>query len=643
MIHNSPFVRKPFSSSPLFVVRMICVAAAALYLLFGVFFQKFLPEMRDPMPPAHRIVLAIGFLLVFILSYRVSFVKKYIMDFMVAMMMVSYAHLAMQIVLMGFDSGSEITLLMIIPLFNALLYSYRRLLFVNCGFFLIFVIALFFGEHAQTIWFLIVVGSITIASHFMAMSRRVSAQRYENLFNESPMALAFHKIICDKKGQPVDYRYLAVNSAFEDMVGFPAKDIIDKTVRELFPKLEPGWVQRFGEVALNGSVIEFVEYGENLQKYLEVKAYQPSPKHFVTIFTDITEKRKVEAALKHRTDHDWLTGLFTRRYFEDELERLDSTGMLPISIVIADVNGLKLVNDSLGHQEGDILLRRTAQVLSDSSRGKDIVARWGGDEFALLLPDTPESLVSTMCSAMVKNAGEIGDTPIILSISLGYATKTDAKQNLSDILKQAEDHMYRHKSMNARTNRRALIQSFKKVLQEKNHEMIHHGRNVQLLSVALGKRLGLERKETHELSMLSAIHDIGKVAIPESIIQKPGPLTVEEWEIMKRHPEIGYRIALASLDLVPVAESVLSHHEWYNGQGYPKGLVGNDIPLLARILAVTDSFEAMLGTRPYITPKVLGEAKKELLAGAGKQFDPEIVTAFLQMIEETAVLEKLKL
>jgi len=643
MNHDYPFIRKPFASSQLQVSRMICVVAAALYLLFGIFFNSLSSQMNDPMPPLHRIVLAAGFLLVFAFSFRVSFVKKYILDFIVFMMMVSYTHLAMQVTLMGFDSGSEITLLMIIPLFNALLYNYRRLLIANCAFFLIFVIAMFFGRHDQTIWFLIVVASITIASHFMAMSRRVSAQRYENLFNESPMALALHKIICDKKGNPIDCRYLSVNSAFEKMVGLSSSEVIDKTVKELFPHIESALIERFGEVALKGTVIEFEEYSASLQKYLEIKVYQPSSKQFVTIATDITEKRKIEEALKHRTNHDWLTGLFTRRYFEDELERLDSTGLLPISIIVADVNGLKLVNDSLGHHEGDVLLKKTAQVLSDSSRGRDTVARWGGDEFAILLPETSEQMVSTICSSIVNRAGEIGDTPIIVSISLGFATKTEAKQNLPDILKQAEDHMYRHKSMNARTNRRALIQSLKKVLQDKNHEMVFHGRNVQLLSVALGKRMGLERKELHELSMLSAIHDIGKVAIPESIIQKPGPLNMEEWEIMKRHPEIGYRIALASPDLVPVAESVLSHHEWFNGQGYPKGLVANDIPLMARILAVTDSFEAMIGMRPYINAKVLDDAKAELMEGAGKQFDPEIVREFLQMIEETAVLEKLKL
>ena len=172
MIHYYPFIRKPFASSQIQVSRIICVVAAAFYLLFGLFFNSLSSQMNDPMPPSHRIVLAAGFLLVFALSFRVSFVKKYILDFIVFMMMVSYTHLTMQVTLMGFDSGSEITLLMIIPLFNALLYNYRRLLIANCAFFLIFAIAMFFGRHDQTIWFLIVVGSITVASHFMAMSRR---------------------------------------------------------------------------------------------------------------------------------------------------------------------------------------------------------------------------------------------------------------------------------------------------------------------------------------------------------------------------------------------------------------------------------------------------------------------------------------
>ncbi len=150
--------------------------------------------------------------------------------------------------------------------------------------------------------------------------------------------------------------------------------------------------------------------------------------------------------------------------------------------------------------------------------------------------------------------------------------------------------MYRRKGLQARSSRKSLVQSLQTVLQNKSQEMVQRSNNVQLLTEAFGRKLGMEDKALHELTLLAAIHDIGNVAIAEAVISKPGPLTEEEWETMRRHPEIGYRIALASLDLEPVAEGILHHHEWWDGTGYPHGLKGMAIPLQARVLAIPIPF-----------------------------------------------------
>jgi diguanylate cyclase (GGDEF)-like protein/PAS domain S-box-containing protein len=353
----------------------------------------------------------------------------------------------------------------------------------------------------------------------------------------------------------------------------------------------------------------------------------------VAVSRDITERKHYEEQLKYLSVHDQLTGLYNRRFLEEEIERLDTPRQLPISIIMGDLNGLKLANDVFGHQEGDRLLIKATEIINGCCRQEDLIARWGGDEIVILLPQTgiktAEEISRRIKEKCDYESRENG--PVQISIALGYATKSKATENIWQVLKEAEDSMYSDKLLHAKSNRDAIISSLKAALFEKSMETEEHAQRLKELCRKIGKSMGLNPHQMDELELLATLHDIGKVAIKKSILMKPGPLTEGEWVQMKKHPEIGYRIAQAAPELSSIAEYILSHHERWDGKGYPRGLKEEEIPLLSRILAVADAFDAMTNNRTY--RKAIGreEALAAIKRNAGKQFDPKVVSVFCQL------------
>ncbi len=354
----------------------------------------------------------------------------------------------------------------------------------------------------------------------------------------------------------------------------------------------------------------------------------------VMVFWDVSHDKEQQRQILYLSYHDPLTGLYNRRFIEDRMKKINVENKLPLAVIMGDVNGLKITNDVFGHRAGDRLLQKVADIFRSICRKEDIIARWGGDEFLILLPyttlETTEKIMEQIRHMFRKSAEE----SLQVSVSLGCAVKKAEEENLEVILRQAEELMYHQKLLEGSSYRNTIINTLLATLHEKSMETEEHAERIKGYCQAVGRRLKLKADELNELELLAVLHDIGKVGIPQHILQKPGVLTELEWDEMKRHSEIGYRIAQTTPELSVVAEYILSHHERWDGMGYPRKLKGTQIPILCRILAVADSYDAMTNDRVYRKAIPQEEAIVELEHNAGTQFDPEIVTIFLNIIPE---------
>jgi diguanylate cyclase (GGDEF)-like protein len=348
------------------------------------------------------------------------------------------------------------------------------------------------------------------------------------------------------------------------------------------------------------------------------------------ILTDITEKQTTQDWVMYFTFHDKLTSLYNRAYVDNIIPQLQLESTLPISIIMADMNGLKLTNDVFGHQSGDKLLINIAQVLLKCCRKKDIVTRWGGDEFLIILPGSDSDACERVCERIRQTCRRAEADPIGLSVSLGDATLTDWNTDLLSLVSVAENKMYSEKVTESRDFRRKIILNMEQTLQTKCFEESGHMQRLQTMAAQFARKLGMAEgsKEWDTLMMLATDHDIGKMTIPRAILGKSGPLEPGEWQIMRTHPEIGYRMA-ESIGESLLAQAILAIREHYDGGGYPYGLRGEAIPLLSRIIAIVDAYDVITHDRPYRGKRSPAEAAQELQRCAGRQFDPELTRLFL--------------
>lgn len=438
-------------------------------------------------------------------------------------------------------------------------------------------------------------------------------------------------------------RCVFANPAAGTLMGCRSKDLVGMQWRCIVHPAERARVDRMARARKRGdpvpdiyesAVVDHrgrdvdVEFNVSRTTYLGQSAV------FISM-RDIGRRKKVERRLRYLSFHDQLTDLYNRAYFENELRRLDVWRQLPLSVILADVNGLKLINDVFGHQEGDRLLREVADILRSSAREEDVVARTGGDEFAILIPQTSAGNAEEIMRRIHRRCAEWDDESFSVSVSMGVATKSEEGEDVWEVFGRAEERMYQDKMLRRDSARNAIIKSLRGALEEKTQETSEHMRRLEELGVAVGQRLGLAESSLSNLALLAQLHDIGKVAVPASVLEKEGPLDPAERAEIQRHPEIGYRIANNSVDLASISDSILSHHEWFDGSGYPRGLAGDAIPLLARILAVVDAFDAMTSERPYCAAMSREEALAEVRDGAGTQFDPEVAGVFLAMMEHS--------
>jgi diguanylate cyclase (GGDEF)-like protein/PAS domain S-box-containing protein len=351
------------------------------------------------------------------------------------------------------------------------------------------------------------------------------------------------------------------------------------------------------------------------------------------VIMDITAQKCAQDELLFMSTRDGLTALYNRTYFEAELDKFQS-GDRPVGIIICDIDGLKIINDAMGHHVGDKMLVAAAAVIKDAFRREDVVARIGGDEFAVLMPNATHGAVEAACQRVraAVAAYNQNQSGVDLSLSIGHALGFPRGENIRDVLREADNGMYREKFHCSQDARSAIIRNAMKLLEKNDFLTGENAARINDLVTGLSSALGLPAGVVAGMRLFAKYHDIGTVGIPDHILRKPGPLTAAERAEIRRHCEIGYRIAQSSSELLPVAEWILKHHEWWNGEGYPVGLRGDQIPRECRILAVVDAYYAMTSDRPYRSAMTHEAAVAELKRCAGTQFDPAVVRVFIRLL-----------
>jgi diguanylate cyclase (GGDEF)-like protein len=351
---------------------------------------------------------------------------------------------------------------------------------------------------------------------------------------------------------------------------------------------------------------------------------------------DITEQKRVEEQTRYICQHDQLTGLYNRARFEEELQKYENSQYVPIGIIMCDVDGLKIVNDTFGHKTGDELLLSAARVIKKAFREGDMVARVGSDEISVLLPlaDIFRLEEAVLCiQNEVENYNRY-NVEIPLSISIGFAFRKNEAISLHELYKRADNHMYREKLRRSQSARSAIVKTLIKTMEARDLRTEEHAERMQKLLTDLAIAINLPAVRLNDLLLSAQFHDIGKVGIPDRILFKTSSLTEEETIEMQRHCEIGHRIALAAPELAPIADWILKHHEWWNGQGYPLGLKAMEIPIECRMLSIVDAYDAMTSDRPYRKALSPAEAIAQLINGSNTQFDPNLVAKFVDIADK---------
>lgn len=468
------------------------------------------------------------------------------------------------------------------------------------------------------------------------------ALKQKELFRTTLFSVGDGVISTDSKG-----RILFMNKAAEEITGWPLEEANKKLISEVFYLIQEGGREKvnvdLGRIINNSkqtklqNLLLVSRSGKEIpieKKSSPIKDSDGNITGIVIVFSDNTERKAKEKEVEYLSYYDHLTGIYNRRYIENSLIGLDKEENLPISIMAMDINGLKMVNDAFGHEMGDDLLKSAAQILKEVIRSEDILGRIGGDEFIIILPKTDSEKAYKIKQRILAKIAKKTIDSVAVSLAIGFATKKEMYQDINDIQKQADVMMYKDKLISGRQMR---FQTISNILENIDKRYLHekeHREKVALFSLAIGQALNFDKNSLKEIKLAAAVHDVGKIKIPFEILNKKKELTKKEWQELKKHPVTGYNIIKDINEYAGIAEEVLYHHERYDGKGYPKGLKGDEIPLISRIINVADAFEAMTAGRPYKEKKSIKEALNELKINSGKQFSPEIVDTFIRIIEE---------
>ncbi|WP_240839204.1 HD domain-containing phosphohydrolase [Acidaminobacter sp. JC074] len=373
----------------------------------------------------------------------------------------------------------------------------------------------------------------------------------------------------------------------------------------------------------------------NKIRFYEMRLSKSCHEEVLGLARDITDDVLRDRSIDYYMHHDHLTGLRNRHYLRDYFQaNTDNLGF-----ILIDVDGLKIINDSLGLKKGDALLLKVSSFLSEFTDEKSFLARCSGDEFIMVFKEAEEKEIKERVHEIRTLSKHLRLDQISISISLGWAIQND--KTIDESLKAAENMLHKRKMFSGPSYRSKIINTMMRTLHESNPREEAHSKRVSEYSFKLAKALNLSDKEAEEMKLAGLLHDIGKVAIQDKVVNKIGKLSDEEYVQMKLHAEKGYRI-LDSIDhMKEIALIIRHHHERFDGGGYPAGLTAGSIPLYSRIITIADSYDAMVSERPYKAALTKDQAIRELRKHSGSQFDPTIVEVFINQVLSDTMFDRI--
>lgn len=456
------------------------------------------------------------------------------------------------------------------------------------------------------------------------------------LMNENKLRTYLNKapygvFITDENG-----KYIEVNTEATKITGYSEYELVGMSHFDLLNEKYRAKMHLYLKILkqkdkgfVSEGMSKFVTKDGRIRQW-NIKVIKLEETRFLVFAEDVTEKQEYKKRVDYLAKYDTLTGLHNKGYLNIYMNQImGDTQYLPVSIIYTDINGMRRMNDDYGFEYGDKVLVTQAAILRRVFKSIGTVCRMGGDSFAVVLPNTDADECYHLAEALKDEIEQANKDDIRFSAAIGCATQdtNDYSWELSDRL--AEDRMYASKIINKDSLRSLVMNSFMKALYERSFETEEHVQRMKLVAEKIAKAMGLHQNEINQVMLAAQFHDIGKIGVPDNILFKRGKLTDEEWTVMQRHCEIGQRIVSAAPDMASIGNIVLSHHERWDGKGYPNGLAGEQIPIEARIIAVADAFDAMTSNRVYRAKMSEVDALKEISRCRGAQFDPNVVYAFL--------------